>query len=46
MLIEYMILLFCNAVRIVLNSTFYYSKLVDYIPDKYCYDNHSDESTT
>jgi len=41
MLIEYIILLLCNAVRIVLNSVFYFSDLVHYTPDKYCYDDHS-----
>lgn len=45
MLIEYGILMFCNALRIVLNSVFYFSDLVHYVPDKYCFDDHDSKET-
>lgn len=42
MFIEYIILMICSLIRIVLNSVFYFTNLLSYQPDEYCYDAHDD----
>ena len=43
---EYFILLLGNIVRIIVNIILYFSGLVDYEPDKYCYDDYDESNTT